>query len=189
MAIVEDLIKANAGLLLHGHADGPVIEGRAEGDVSLIRIQLPAGFVLHWVHSFNEPVDISYDLEQTRLHVLLLDLQLIDHAVYFIDEQHRAHAFTQCLSQHCLSLRHCAFNCVYDHHCAVHGSHSPGDVASKVNVARSVDHVDQILLAIYLVNHGHICSIDGNSTRLLQGIEVHEELLACQVHGDHSCTT
>jgi len=186
-AVFYHLLKSDAGLLHLGNAYGPVVEGGAEGDISPGGIQLPAGLIFLLVHSGDELVDIVNDLAQPGGHILGLNLQLIDHAVHFVDEENRPDSFPQSLAQHRLRLGHGPFYRIYHDHCPVHGPHGPGDVTAEVHVTRGVDHIDQIFLAFYLMDHGYIGCIDGDSPGLLQGVEIHEELPAGQVHGDHAC--
>ena len=138
-----------------------------------------------WVD--DPAVDLGDDLHEPLLHLLRSDLELVDQPVHLVDEQDRPDALLQRLPDDRLGLGHDALDRADQDDDAVQGPHGPGHVAAEVHVARGVDEVDEVLLALELVHHRGVGGVDGDAAGLLLLVEVEHELLPGQILGHHAC--
>ena len=189
VAFVDDRLQRHTGLLHVRDRDCPVVQSRTECDISFQSVEFPSAVVVEiLVHSLDELVDFVNNSAKADHHLLRVNLQLIDKPVNLVDEQNRVHTLFECLTQHRLGLRHRTLNCVHNDDCAVHSTHCTGDISTKVNVARSINHVDEVLFVSDLVDHGHVGCINGDSTCLFLFVRVHPAGFAGELLADHSCS-
>ena len=189
VAFVNDRLKTDTGLLHVGNRDCPVVESRTKCDVSFQSVEFPSAVVVELlVHSLDELVDFVNNLTKTNHHLLRVHLQLIDKPVNLVDEQNRVDTLFECLAQHRLGLRHRAFDCVHNDDSSVHCTHCAGNISAEVNVAGSINHVDEVLFVPDFVDHGHVGCINRDSTCLFLLIGVHPACFAGEFLTDHSCS-
>ncbi len=174
LAVVVDLAEADPSALHLGNAYRPVVKSGPEGHAPVGGVYLPASLVLLLVHAPDELVYVVDELTKPELHLLLVHLKLVQKTVDLVDEQNRMNVLFESLSKDRLSLGHGTLHGVHDDDGAVNGSHRPCDVAAEVDVTRGVDHVDEVLLALVLVDHGDVGRIDGDPSCLLQLVKVHK---------------
>ena len=185
MALLVDLLEGHPAFLHERDRDRPVVECRSECHGAIHGIKFPACIVCLLVHPLDEPVDLVNDPPEPDLHLHLVDLKLVDQTVHLVDEQHWPDTLLEGLPQHGLCLRHCALDCIDHHNCPVNCPHGTGHIAPEIDMARSVDHIDQELFSPIFMDHGHVARIDGDPPRLFLLIRIHEELLACEFLAYH----
>ena len=145
-------------------------------------------FPCPWVQIDDQSVDFLDGLRETSHHVLWCHLQFVDEAVDLVDEENRLHFFFQRLTNHGFGLRHGAFNGTGQNETTVNGSHGTGDVATKVNVSRSVDEVDEVIRSFNGVDHRSRGGVDGDTTSRFLLVEVKNASCTCKLVGHHSGT-
>ncbi len=97
-------------------------------------------------------------------------------AINLVDDHHRLQAQLQSLAQHELGLGHHALGGVDQQAAAVGHAQHALDFATKVGVARGVEDVDAIFLAVErVIGHGAVLGEDGDPAFAFERVGVHDE--------------
>ena len=188
VAVLENLLERDAGLLHVGHGDAPVVVCGAERHRTGRDVDLPGLPELFRRELADELVDLLDGLLEARHHVLRGHLKFVDEAVDLVDEEHRLDFLLQGLSHHGLGLRHGTFHRAGEDETAVNRTHGTGHVTTEVDVAGRVDEVDQEIVALVGVHHRCTGGVDGDATSRLLLVEVEHAGRAGKVGGHHTGT-
>ena len=115
------------------------MNGRAEGDAAAGHVQLPVRLELRRDQVLYLGVQLGDDLDETLLHLLRGDLELVDEAVDLVDEDDGLDVLLDGLPDDGLGLGHDALHGADHDHGAVQGAHGAGHVAAEVYVSGGVD--------------------------------------------------
>ena len=186
-AVIIDVLEGYALLLHVGHRGGPLVGSRTEGDAAPCHVQLPILLELGRCQVLDLVVKLGDYLDETLLHLLGGDLELVYQAVHLVDEDDRLDVLLDGLPDHGLGLGHDALHGAYHDHGAVQGAHGTGHVTAEVHVAGGVDEVDEVLVALELVHHRGVDRIDGDAAGLFLLVVVQGKLAARQFEAHEAC--
>ena len=136
---------------------------RAKGHRTIHDTYLPFLLFLFRGELSNEFVDLDNGLFKSFEHVLWCDLQFVDEAVHFVDEENGLHLLLQCLADNRFGLRHGPFNGTGQDETSVNSTHGTSNVPTEVDVTGCVDQIDQVICPFHGVNHGCRGSVDGDA--------------------------
>ena len=186
LAVFVNVLEPDPGALRERSGYRPLVIRAAEGDTPRLDVDHPLLAEFRRQKLSDSIIDDGDDFLEPLHHLFRRNLEFVDQAIDFVDEQHRPHALLERLADHRLRLRHDSLDRVVENDHAVDCAHRASDIAAEVHVAWRVDEIDQILTSLEVVDHRCDCSVDCNAPSLLLFVEVHEELLACQLLGDHA---
>src|SRR3989338_4518685 len=180
------LLERQACRLHVRHGYGPLPVGASECNGAVVHLDVPLFRELLLGVLAYQAVDLAYYSYESFLHLFRRKLQFLYQSVHLVYEKDGLHPFSQSLAYHGFGLRHYAFHCVSEYHCAVHRAHGPRDIASEVHMARSVYKINEVILAVKLMHHGDVGSEYSYASLLLLLVKIHELLLARKLLGYHA---
>jgi hypothetical protein len=161
-----------------GQSKGPTEKSRTEGDCSIGGINLLSLTHVFTLVGWDDDVGVLDDTLEVLIHVLTIDLELKDTAIYFVDEQNGLDLLTKSLTEYSLGLDANTFDVIDDDKCTVSDTKGSGDFSGEVDVSGGVDKVDEVRLSVHLVYDigfevkWHTCWFDGDTTFLFIGTGV-----------------
>ena len=189
VTVLENVGHGYARLLHVRDGNTPVVVSTTECNSTVHNTDLP--FFLEFFRSelLDQFVDLGNGFLESVHHVFRGNLKFVDESVDLVDEENRLHLLLECLTDNSLSLRHWAFNSTSKNETTVNSTHSTSNVATKVDVTRCVDEIDEVICSFNGVNHGSGCSVDGNSTSRFLLVKVENTGSTSQIAGHHSCSS
>ncbi len=186
LAMFVNVLEADPGALRERSGYRPLVIRATEGDTPRLDVDHPFLTEFRRQPLPDSVIDDADDFLEPLHHLLRGYLEFVDEAIDFVDEQYRPHSLLQRLADHRLRLRHDSLDRVVENDHAVDCAHRTGHITSEIHMAGRVDEIDQELTSLEVVDHRCDCGVDRNAASLLLFVEVHEELLACQLLGDHA---